>query len=71
MLRFAQLDSRRATRARPVWAALVLMIGLVLTACAPTLNWREVRGSQAGLVASFPCKPDHHVRQVSVEGLGG
>lgn len=35
------------------------------------MNWREIRGDQSGVVASFPCKPDLHVRQVKLEGLDG
>ncbi|TDM08365.1 MAG: hypothetical protein C4K60_02570 [Ideonella sp. MAG2] len=42
-----------------------------LVACAPALNWREVRSDRADWIASFPCKPDLHVRQVSLEGLAG
>ncbi|KQU82276.1 hypothetical protein ASC78_16885 [Variovorax sp. Root318D1] len=31
---------------------------LVLAACNPTFNWREVPIADAGLVALLPCKPD-------------
>ena len=31
---------------------------LVLAACTPTFNWREVTVGPAGLRATFPCKPD-------------
>lgn len=41
-----------------------------LTACAPALNWREVRPTQAdGLVALFPCKPDAVQRDIVLPGL--
>lgn len=39
------------------------------SACAPTLNWREVRPTQAdGLVALFPCKPDEAQRDIVLPG---
>jgi hypothetical protein len=34
----------------------------VLTACAPALDWREVRPAGSGATALFPCKPDSHAR---------
>jgi hypothetical protein len=30
---------------------------LMLAACSPTLDWREVRPGDAGLALMFPCKP--------------
>lgn len=30
---------------------------MLLSACQPALNWREVRPEQSGAVALFPCKP--------------
>lgn len=54
------------------WLAVVGLMGAgALSGCAPALNWREIRGHQTGVVASFPCKPDLHVRQVKLEGLDG
>lgn len=35
-----------------------------LAACAPALDWREVRPGGSGLSALFPCKPAGHARQV-------
>ena len=37
-------------------------------ACAPALNWREVRPSGSGLEAVFPCRPDRHERRVLLAG---
>lgn len=34
-----------------------------LLACSPTLDWRELAVADAGLVASFPCKPQRIVQQ--------
>jgi len=42
-------------RSRP---ALATTAALVLAACSPTFNWREVPIADAGLVALLPCKPD-------------
>lgn len=47
----------------------LLYSGLLLalcTACAPTLNWREIRPEGSGAVALFPCKPSSHVRTVTI-----
>ena len=38
----------------PILAAALLL----LSACTPTFNWREVTVGSAGLRAMFPCKPD-------------
>lgn len=67
----ASLALLRFYCARKVLAVVGLMLVAGFSGCAPALNWREIRGSQADVVASFPCKPDIHVRQVKVEGLGG
>ena len=41
-----------------------------LAACAPSLNWREVRPADAdGLLATFPCKPQAAQRQIPLPGL--
>lgn len=31
---------------------------LLMAACQPALNWREIRPAGSGAVALFPCKPD-------------
>lgn len=49
------------------WLALC---AVGLTACAPALNWREVRPADAdGLLATFPCKPQAAQRQIPLPGL--
>lgn len=40
-----------------------------LAACAPALNWREVRLHGPGVVALLPCRPDVHVRRVRLAGM--
>lgn len=37
-------------------------------ACAPALDWREVRPDDAALVALFPCKPERNMRRVMLAG---
>ena len=48
--------------------ALALLVTVVwnLSACTPTLNWREVRLD--ALVAMLPCKPDRGTRSVQLAG---
>ena len=46
---------------RPAWVLLGL---LGLAACAPALDWREVRLGDSGLSALFPCKPLSQTRRV-------
>jgi hypothetical protein len=38
----------------------------VLAACAPALDWREVRPAGSGATALFPCKPDSYARKVTL-----
>jgi len=41
-------------------------VGFLLLACAPALDWREVRPVGGGIVLLMPCKPDSHARQVQL-----
>lgn len=41
---------------------------VLLCACSPTLDWREVRSEGAGVVALFPCKPSNDARMVALDG---
>ena len=47
---------------------MALLGALLLSACNPTLNWRETRIKDTGLVAMLPCKPDEGARVVSLGG---
>lgn len=47
---------------------LLATLAVALTACTPTLDWREVRDDRAGLMALLPCKPDQGSRQVPLLG---
>ena len=60
----------RSSSARPRRVVAVLSIVLIggLVACSPALNWRETRPPNSEVSALFPCKPDHHVRRVTLAG---
>lgn len=55
---------RRLRRLTVGWA-----LALVGGACAPPLDWREVRPEGSGATAVFPCKPSSHSRKVSLGGV--
>lgn len=42
------------------------LVGVLLLACSPALDWREVRPAGGGIVLLMPCKPDSHARQVNL-----
>jgi len=46
----------------------VLPVLLALTACAPSLNWREVRPEGSAATVLLPCKPSVMVREVRLAG---
>ena len=54
----------------PLRPGAVLSIALAagLFACTPALNWRETHPPDSVVSALFPCKPDHHVRRVTLAG---
>jgi len=47
-----------------------ILIGAVMLACAPTLDWREVRPQGSGALALFPCKPKSQARTTTLAGSG-
>lgn len=47
---------------------LLLSLSLLLAACSPALNWREVRPVGGELKAMLPCKPDQGSRRQSLAG---
>lgn len=53
--------------ARPRSACAVAS-ALAFAACAPALNWREVRLESTSLVAMFPCKPSQQTRELPLAG---
>ncbi len=46
-----------------------LTLGLVLSACSPSQNWREVTLDGTSLKAQLPCKPDRTTRSVPLGGV--
>lgn len=44
------------------------LASLLLAACNPGMNWREVRIGEAGVKGLLPCKPDHAKRKVEIKG---
>jgi hypothetical protein len=53
---------------RRIRLACVAFIVLV-TACSPKFDWREVRGSSAPFIVLLPSKPATHTRTVNLDGL--
>jgi len=53
-------------RLRPL--VLALPVWLVLAACNPTFNWRELRPEGTPLQALMPCKPESATRAVPLDG---
>jgi hypothetical protein len=49
---------------------LLTYIILCVSACSPTLNWREFVPEGSGLRMTFPCSPDRHARRVALTGGG-
>ncbi len=47
---------------------LLTSLVLLLLACSPALNWREVRLAGGELKALLPCKPDQADRRQSIAG---
>ncbi|HEX7439859.1 MAG TPA: hypothetical protein VF319_07150 [Caldimonas sp.] len=48
------------------WRIAPLLV--VLLACSPALDWRDVRVDGAGLAGLFPCRPERRARSVPVAG---
>jgi hypothetical protein len=49
-------------------AVLSIVLAAGLCACSPALNWREIHPPDSVVSALFPCKPDHHIRRVTLAG---
>ena len=46
----------------------ITAVAVLLAACSPSLNWREVRPEGSDAVMMFPCKPQRFARQVPLAG---
>lgn len=53
----------------PIYRAVCISCALLLVACSPKLDWREVRGSGAPFVVLLPAKPASYTRAVNLDGL--
>ena len=53
---------------RPWAQGLVSAAVLGLAACAPALDWRDVRAADGAVKAQLPCKPTTHTRKVVLAG---
>ncbi|MDB5764629.1 MAG: hypothetical protein JWQ21_3624 [Herminiimonas sp.] len=51
-----------------VWCAIIAG-ALMLPACTPTYDWREVRGNDAPFVVVLPAKPSSYSRPVNLDGI--
>jgi hypothetical protein len=47
---------------------LALAGGLLLCACSPALDWRQLHPEGWGLSVALPCRPASHARQVPLAG---
>jgi hypothetical protein len=50
----------------PLWVTAILLSTTWLAACAPSLDWREVRPAGTSLQLLLPCKPTSQQRRVSL-----
>lgn len=48
--------------------AACLAAAILLLACSPKYNWREVRGAGAPFMIALPAKPASHARPVDLDG---
>lgn len=55
-----------AARAGSAWLAACLLVGLA--ACAPALDWREVRPPGGAVVLLMPCRPLPQERRLTLAG---
>jgi hypothetical protein len=48
--------------------AVTVLAVAALAACAPALDWREVRAADTGMSLLLPCKPTEQTRRVALAG---
>jgi hypothetical protein len=53
---------RSDNRLMPCVKILLFSVVLLLAACSPTYNWRDVKESELALAVQFPCKPQRVVQ---------
>ena len=64
----AEADNAQMHPIRTVFCTIAL--ALLCSACTPSLNWREVRFDEGGLVVLLPCKPDKAKRDITLAHQG-
>jgi hypothetical protein len=52
----------------PTRRLAILLCAMLLVACAPALDWRDVRTDAAGLQLQFPCRPAQQQRTLALAG---
>ena len=62
---FLSQPARLSPRRFALWATLC---SLLVTACSPTFDWRDVRPPESGARLLMPCKPAAQDRRISLAG---
>lgn len=52
-------------------ALAVVPVAVLLGACSPTYNWRELRVGDLSVAVLLPCKPEQAEREVPLQGQTG
>jgi hypothetical protein len=68
--RLGRIGARRIFFRMPRLKLCSILIGVMVIACSPGLEWREVRPEGSGAVMLFPCKPKSHTRIVTLAAAG-
>lgn len=57
-----------ARRVEGGWRTAGWLVGVLATACAPALDWRQVQPPGWSLTAALPCRPDRAERTLPLAG---
>ncbi len=68
MSSLSELPAPAAAHGRRGTEALAALALLLLAACTPAHDWRQVRSADGAVGALFPCKPQLHERRVVLAG---
>ncbi|HZZ10832.1 MAG TPA: hypothetical protein VFE79_09065 [Paraburkholderia sp.] len=61
-------DASRAATWRIRLTACALIVGVSLSACSPTFDWRTIMNNDNGYTVDLPAKPDSDQRTVQING---
>lgn len=67
MIPFVASPLPRARAAR--WLIASVLAPVVLAACSPTYDWREIRNADDGYVSMMPARPARMTRPIDLDGL--